>query len=442
MSSGTTLRERPAGLPIRTLSIEVVGGPDQGKSYTAEGETVTVGTAESNDLRLTDPTVSRYHLELSRRGDRVAVTDLGSTNGTAVGPALLERGTVAPGSLLALGRTSLRVGDGPTRTLSLHESGALGPLRGQSAPMRRLMAQILRLAQTDASVLLQGESGTGKELIARALHDQSPRAQKPFVTLDCGVISPGLVASELFGHERGAFTGADRRHTGVFERAQGGTLFLDEIGELSSGLQTALLGVLERRRFCRLGGSEELSVDVRVVSATHQDLRAEVNANTFRLDLYYRLAVVRLEVPPLRQRADDIPPLVEHFLHEVGYAGPMGALVPPPLMATLQAHRWPGNVRELRNYVEAILAMGEPPSLEQAVGGPGAAHPPVPPAASVPLPLERGYREARQQVLEDFEVRFLKALMERAGNNVSLAARLAQMDRSYLIDLLHRHHLR
>jgi DNA-binding NtrC family response regulator len=442
MSSGTTLRERPAGLPIRTLSIEVVGGPDQGKSYTAEGETVTVGTAESNDLRLTDPTVSRYHLELSRRGDQVAVTDLGSTNGTAVGPALLERGTVAPGSLLTLGRTSLRVGDGPTRTLSLHESGALGPLRGQSAPMRRLMAQILRLAQTDASVLLQGESGTGKELIARALHDQSPRAQKPIVTLDCGVISPGLVASELFGHERGAFTGADRRHIGVFERAQGGTLFLDEIGELSSGLQTALLGVLERRRFCRLGGTEELSVDVRVVSATHQDLRAEVNANTFRLDLYYRLAVVRLEVPPLRQRADDIPPLVEHFLHEVGYAGPMEALVPPPLMATLQAHRWPGNVRELRNYVEAILAMGEPPSLEQAVGGPGAAHPPVPPAASVPLPLERSYREARQQVLEDFEVRFLKALMERAGNNVSMAARLAQMDRSYLIDLLHRHHLR
>ncbi|HYI02671.1 sigma 54-interacting transcriptional regulator [Hyalangium sp.] len=442
MSSGTTLRERPAGLPIRTLSIEVVGGPDQGKSYTAEGETVTVGTAESNDLRLTDPTVSRYHLELSRRGDRVAVTDLGSTNGTAVGPALLERGTVAPGSLLTLGRTSLRVGDGPTRTLSLHESGALGPLRGQSAPMRRLMAQILRLAQTDASVLLQGESGTGKELIARALHDQSPRAQKPFVTLDCGVISPGLVASELFGHERGAFTGADRRHIGVFERAQGGTLFLDEMGELSSGLQTALLGVLERRRFCRLGGTEELSVDVRVVSATHQDLRAEVNANTFRLDLYYRLAVVRLEVPPLRQRADDIPPLVEHFLHEVGYAGPMEALVPPLLMATLQAHRWPGNVRELRNYVEAILAMGEPPSLEQVVGVPGAAHPPVPPVASVPLPLEHSYREARQQLLEDFEARFLKALMERAGNNVSMAARLAQMDRSYLIDLLHRHHLR
>ncbi|ATB44883.1 sigma 54-interacting transcriptional regulator [Corallococcus macrosporus] len=439
MSSGTTRPDRPVGLPIRTLTIEVLGGPDEGRAHTADGETVTVGTAESNELRLADPTVSRYHLELSRKGDRVAVADLGSTNGTAVGPVLLERGTVAPGTVLTLGRTSLRVGDGPTRTLSLHDSGALGPLRGQSAPMRRLMAQILRAARTDASVLLQGESGTGKELIARALHDESPRAKKPFVTLDCGVISPGLVASELFGHERGAFTGAERRHLGVFERAQGGTLFLDEIGELSPALQTALLGVLERRRFRRLGGSEELSVDVRVISATHRDLRAEVNANTFRLDLYYRLAVVRLEVPPLHQRVEDIPLLVEHFLGEAGYTGPLSALVPPPLMATLLAHRWPGNVRELRNYAEAILAMGEPPALEQAAGGPGAAPASAP---AVALPLEQGYREARQKVLEDFEVQFLKALMERAGTNVSLAARLARMDRSYLIDLLHRHHLR
>ncbi|MCY0997893.1 sigma 54-interacting transcriptional regulator [Myxococcus sp. MISCRS1] len=442
MSSGTTRPERPMGLPIRTLTIEVVGGPDQGHTHTAEGETVTVGTAESNELRLTDPTVSRYHLELSRKGDRVAVADLGSTNGTAVGPALLERGTVAPGSVLTLGRTSLRVGDGPTRTLSLHESGALGPLRGQSASMRRLMAQILRAARTDASVLLQGESGTGKELIARALHDESARAKKPFVTLDCGVISPGLVASELFGHERGAFTGADQRHIGVFERSHGGTLFLDEIGELSASLQTALLGVLERRRFRRLGGREELSVDVRVISATHRDLRAEVNANSFRLDLYYRLAVVRLEVPPLHQRVDDIPLLVEHFLNEAGYTHPVSTLVPPPLMRTLLTHRWPGNVRELRNYVEAILAMGEPPALEQAAPGANAPPAAAPPAPHVAVPLEQGYREARQKVLEDFELQFLKALLERAGTNISLAARLARMDRSYLIDLLHRHHLR
>jgi DNA-binding NtrC family response regulator len=303
--------------------------------------------------------------------------------------------------------------------------------------MRRLMAQLVRAARSDVPVLLHGESGTGKELIARAVHDASGRASKPFVTVDCGVLSPGLVASELFGHEKGAFTGADKRHVGVFERAHGGTLFLDEIGELPASLQTALLGVLERRRFRRLGGTEDLATDVRVVSATHRDLRAEVNANTFRLDLFYRLAVVRLEVPALRERPDDVPVLVEHFLRQAGYAGAVEALLPPSLMASLQAHRWPGNVRELRNYVEALLAMGEPLPLEAREGEPKAAGGQAPGA-----PPESSYKEARQAVLEAFEVRFLQALMERTGGNVSQAARIAQMDRSYLIELLQRHGLR
>ncbi len=435
-SSGPTLPSRPAGLPIRTLTLEVVNGPDQGRSLETEGERVTVGTAEDNDLRLTDPTVSRYHLELRRRGDRVQVLDLGSTNGTGVGAVLLERATMLPGGVLSLGRTGLRVSDGPTKTVALHDSEALGPLRGQSASMRRLMAQLVRAARSDVPVLLHGESGTGKELIARAVHDASGRASKPFVTVDCGVLSPGLVASELFGHEKGAFTGADKRHVGVFERAHGGTLFLDEIGELPASLQTALLGVLERRRFRRLGGTEDIATDVRIVSATHRDLRSEVNANTFRLDLFYRLAVVRLEVPALRERPDDIPVLVEHFLKQAGHTGAVESLLPTSLMASLQAHRWPGNVRELRNYVEALVAMGEPLPLEAQQQGAAAA--PEAPRA----PMESSYKEARQAVLEAFEVRFLQALMERTGGNVSQAAREARMDRSYLIELLQRHGLR
>jgi DNA-binding NtrC family response regulator len=302
--------------------------------------------------------------------------------------------------------------------------------------MRRLMAQLVRAARSDVPVLLHGESGTGKELIARAVHDASGRASKPFVTVDCGVLSPGLVASELFGHEKGAFTGADKRHVGVFERAHGGTLFLDEIGELPASLQTALLGVLERRRFRRLGGTEDIATDVRIVSATHRDLRSEVNANTFRLDLFYRLAVVRLEVPALRERPDDIPVLVEHFLKQAGHTGAVESLLPTSLMASLQAHRWPGNVRELRNYVEALVAMGEPLPLEAQQQGAAAA--PEAPRA----PMESSYKEARQAVLEAFEVRFLQALMERTGGNVSQAAREARMDRSYLIELLQRHGLR
>src|SRR5262249_43794023 len=279
--------------------------------------------------------------------------------------------------------------------------------------MRRLLLSIERAAQSDAAVLLIGESGTGKEVIARALHDLGPRAKKPFVTVDCGALSPTLVASELFGHERGAFTGADRQHIGAFERASGGTLFLDEIGELPGALQANLLGVLERRRFRRLGGKQEISVDVRIVSATHRDLRAEVNSGTFRLDLYYRLAVVVMKVPPLRERADDVPLLVEHFLRECGHDGPVGALISPAAMHALMHHHWPGNVRELRNLIEATVAMGEAPPLD---GGPAA---PAGRAGVADLP----YKEARAQVLHDFEASYLRALLERTQGNVSQAPR-------------------
>ncbi len=429
-----TLPLQTAGVPVRTLRLEVLEGPDAGKQFDAQGEVTTVGTAENNDLRLTDPTVSRYHLELSCRGDRIRVADPGSTNGTLAAQVALERGTVPPGTVLRLGHTTLRVGEGRTVTLELHGEEALGALKGRTPAMRHLMLQVQRAAKSEISVLLVGESGTGKELIARAVHDHSPRARKPFITVDCGSLSPGLVASELFGHERGAFTGADKRHVGAFERADGGTVFLDEIGELPPALQPALLGVLERRRFRRVGGTEELDADVRVVSATHRDLRKEVNAGTFRLDLYYRLAVVRLEIPALRERADDLPLLVEHFLREAGYDGPVDALISDRVLQSLRAHHWPGNVRELRNLVESMLAMGEAPPLEPAVGGSA-------PAAALPS-LELSYKDARATVLKEFEASYLKALLEKAQGNVSAAARTAKMDRSHLIELLQRHSLK
>jgi DNA-binding NtrC family response regulator len=436
--SPSTTPHRVAGLPVRTLTLQVIAGPDQGKALEPTAERVTVGTATGNDLCLTDSTVSRYHLELSRQGDRVEVLDPGSTNGTLVGQMLVQRAMVVPGTVLQLGRTSLKVGEGATVTLELSEGDGLGELRGGTPVMRRLFAKVQKLAQTEASVLLVGESGTGKELIARALHEEGARSERPFVTVDCGSLSPGLVASELFGHERGAFTGADKRHVGAFERAHGGTLFLDEVGELPAQLQATLLGALERRRFRRVGGTEEIEVDVRVVSATHRDLRAEVNAGTFRLDLYYRLAVVRLEVPALRERRDDIPLLAEQFLREAGYEGALSTVLPDDALEALLTHHWPGNVRELRNFVEAALATGEAPPLEASAGAAAAAKPAGPSAD----PLELGYREARRRVLDGFELSYLKALIERTSGNVSLAARMAKMDRSHLIDLLHRHKLR
>lgn len=430
MSEGT-LPVAVVGLPVRTLCVKVVGGVDLGLSIVDATEAVTVGIAEGNALRLTDPSVSRFHVELSRRGDKVLVRDLGSTNGTLVQGLVLIDAAVPPGTVLQLGHTQLEVGSGQTRSVELAEGDALGPLKGQSPVMRTLLARVDKAARTPSAALLTGESGTGKELIARALHQRGPRAGKPFVTVDCGSLSPGLVASELFGHERGSFTGADRKHVGAFEQADGGTVFLDEIGELSPTLQAALLGVLERQRFRRVGGSEDLAVDVRVVSATHRDLRAAVNAGSFRLDLFFRLAVVKLDVPPLRARVEDLELLIGHFLREAGSQSSVEELFPKDTLAAMRAHQWPGNVRELRNLVESTLAMGEAPVLEAS----------APSEQGLPGP-ERTYKDARAELLHRFEAQYLAKLMAVTRGNVSAAARHAKMDRSHLIELLQRHGLR
>ncbi|HJK94191.1 MAG TPA: sigma 54-dependent Fis family transcriptional regulator [Polyangiaceae bacterium LLY-WYZ-15_(1-7)] len=420
------------GIPTRAVAVQVLEGADAGQRASGDAR-LTVGTASDNDLVLQDPTVSRYHLELRRGPHGIEARDLGSTNGTLAGALRLTEAAVPAGTVLTLGKTALRVDDGEAQELDLHDGTHLAGLRGRSPAMRHLMAKVKRASQSDVAVLLVGESGTGKERIAEALHQIGPRRRGPFVTVDCGALAPTLVASELFGHEAGAFTGAKARHPGAFERADGGTLFLDEIGELPESLQATLLGALERRRFRRLGGREEIAVDVRVVSATHRDVRADVNTGRFRLDLFYRLAVVTLEVPPLRARPDDIELLAEHFLQELGWQRPQDVLTPPVLEA-LRRHHWPGNVRELRNFVEATVAMGEPPELHGAVEGAGAD-----PFAAV---LERPWKDARAAIVGELERRYFGRLIERTEGNVSEAARVAEMDRGHLTDLLRRHGLK
>jgi DNA-binding NtrC family response regulator len=433
-------RER---IPVRALSAEVLEGPDAGRSTSKDHDQVRIGVADGNELQLTDPTVSRFHVVISRTEAGLFVEDKRSTNGTLVGAFSIERGHVPPGTVLTLGSSRVRIGEAKDVEVELFAGDELAGLRAGTPGMRRLFAQMKRAAQAEVPVLLRGESGTGKEGIARALHDLGPRATKPFVTVDCASLSPTLVASELFGHEKGAFTGADRKHEGAFERANGGTLFLDEVGELPESLQPTLLGALERKRFRRLGGRDEITVDVRVVCATHRDLYADVNSGRFRLDLFYRLAVVALEIPALRDRSEDIPMLIEHFCREAGHRRGVEALFPAATLATLRRHDWPGNVRELRNVVEATLAMGETPTLrssKDSIRPPGGA-PGGPSVDLLPL-LELPYKDARGQVLADFEVAYLKALLDRAGDNVSQAARLADMDRSHLWELVKRHNLR
>ena len=425
-----TLRHGATHVPVRTIAVEVEAGPDVG--LRATGDELAIGTADGSALRLTDPAVSRFHVVLAPAPGGIAVVDHGSTNGTFVGGVRLARGIVPPNTVLRVGDTHLRVRDAAPVEVEILAEESLAGVIGRSPVMRRLMAQVERAAQSDVSVLVNGESGTGKELVARALHDLGPRRGGPFVIVDCGSLPPTLVASELFGHERGAFTGADRAHVGAFEAAAGGTLFLDEIGELQPGVQATLLGVLERRKVRRLGSRAEVPVDVRVVAATHRDLRAAVNRAEFRLDLFYRLAVVTVALPPLRERPDDIPLLVEHFLRDAGWDQPVAALISPQAMDALARHHFAGNVRELRNLVEAAVAMGEPPQLA------GAGPPPSPADSSFTADLALPYKDARAQLLAQFEARYVEALVARAGGNVSAAARLGQLTRSHLNELLQK----
>jgi DNA-binding NtrC family response regulator len=427
-----------SALPARVLSARVTAGVDKDKSAVASTEALSVGTAADNDLVITDPTVSRYHVELSTGAHGVRVKDLGSTNGTFVSGVRVEQAYVSAGAEITVGDSRLEVSAGKDREVEIHAGDDFNGLKGRSPVMRQLMAQVDRVAKRDVSVLIHGESGTGKEVVARALHLASPRANGPFVTVDCGSLSPTLIASELFGHERGAFTGATHQHIGACERAGGGTLFLDEIGELPAALQSNLLGVLERRRLRRVGGRDDLAVDIRVVSATHHDLREEVNSGAFRLDLYYRLAVVVLKVPSLREHTADIPMLAEHFLRCAGSRDPLHTILTPEGLEALGLYRWPGNVRELRNLVEASLAMGEALALPRESGK---GRPPLA-GDIVAGVLDRSFKDARSTVIDAFEKRYFEALLARARGNISAAAREADIDRSHLTDLLKRHGIR
>ena len=442
-------RRQPALTRFVQLRVEVTQGPDRGKVADASGAPLSVGTAADNDLILTDESVSRYHLEFRQTPSGIEISDLGSTNGTIIGRARIERAMLMPGAMIHLGNSVIRVIDGGVASPELLEQELYHGVVGRSPITQRFMAQLQKAAASDISVLLLGETGVGKEVAANAIHLGSARAEHEMETIDCGALAPTLIASELFGHEKGAFTGAERRHIGAFERAHLGTVFLDEVGELPLSLQTTLLGVLERRVFRRLGGEETLRTDVRLICATNRDLRAEVNSGRFRSDLYYRIAGLRIGIPPLRERLEDIPLLVESFLRHAGRDEPLEAVFPPQVLDQMMNYRWPGNVRELRNFVDHLFALGEAPELEDSRSGAT----PAPSSnqagksaieenlATDPL-LEGEYRTARDRMLASFEKLYLARLLERADGNVAEAARLSKINRTYLFEMLKRHGIR
>jgi transcriptional regulator with PAS, ATPase and Fis domain len=424
---------------VKRFSLRVLAGPDAGAICTPESEHVAIGTHPSADLVLRDPTVSRFHCRITRGASgRAVVRDLGSRNGTLVqGVAVIEAPLPDTGATLTLGHTQLRFGPDPERVkIPLSERDRFGLLVGRSVPMRAVFAQLERTAATDSTVLLLGETGTGKEAAAESIHRASARAKGPFVVVDCGAIPQDLIESELFGHRRGAFTGAVESRRGAFERASGGTLFLDEIGELGSDMQTRLLRVLEQRAVKPVGAADYLDVDVRVIAATNRDLQAEVNARRFRSDLYYRLAVIDVRLPPLRDRPEDLPLLVERMLVELpGASGEAAELLrSPELLDDLSRHRWPGNVRELRNHLERCLALHERIPLVAQLPADGAGEP----AVETGEPL----KAARQKWTEAFERKYLVELLRRHEGNVAATARAAGVARAYFYRLLWRHGLR
>jgi transcriptional regulator of acetoin/glycerol metabolism len=421
-SDGTRLlSDAPTTLSLPAVRLVVLRGPDRGRARALEHEELVVGTASACQLQLTDPTVSRSHFAL-RAGPRgLTVTDLGSTNGTRVDKRRVESVYVEPGDVIEAGATRLRLEAVRGRLdLELSRFERFGPLLGKSVAARRLFALLEHVARTELTVLLLGESGVGKDLAAGALHEASERASGPFVVFDCGAAAPSLIESELFGHERGAFTGATEKRLGAFQEAAGGTLFLDEIGELPRELQPKLLRAIDQRSVRPLGADRPVTVDVRIVAATNRDLALEVNRGGFREDLYYRLSAFPVRVPPLRERLDDLPLLADHFWR--GFSKDSEGGLPAELLPVLLEHAWPGNVRELRHRVEQLVVLRR--------------HAPAEPASSA-----ESYRTAKARAVDGFEIAFLTQLMARAGGNVSEASRLADMDRPFLAKLLRKHRI-
>jgi transcriptional regulator with GAF, ATPase, and Fis domain len=421
MQTAPLLRDR---VQIAKFRLRVMTGPDAPRTIESTSSEVTIGSGPDQDLQLTDQYVSRSHCVIRVSDDGLICEDLDSTNGTLVGGHRVKGAVIGPGDTLTVGETMISL-DLPGDTISeqLSRDSHFGKVLGSSVAMRRVFALLQKVASSDATVLIEGETGTGKSALAEAIHQVSPRGGKPFVVVDCGALPRGLLESELFGHERGAFTGASETRIGLFESAAGGTILLDDIGELPLDMQPKLLRALERRAIRRVGSSRELPVDVRLIGATHRDLRRAVNQRTFRSDLWYRINTVRVVLPPLRERRDDIPLLVTQFYRDL--VEDETATPPSELVRTMMSSTWRGNVRELRSAVERSL-VGAPSIEDDVLAG-----------ASQGI----SFRMAKSLAAADWERRYLAELLPAHDGNVSRAARAAKMNRSHLSELVRRHGL-
>jgi DNA-binding NtrC family response regulator len=401
-------------------------------------QSLRFGKAADNDVVIEDPTVSRNHMVIRRQGDRFLVQDLDSTNGTYIDGAQVREGYLRAGALIEIGDVQLRFTPerAPVQVAPADEN-RLGDLVGTSAEMRQIFSLVRRIAPSDSTLLIVGETGSGKGAAAKTLHQHSKRAAGPFVVFDCASVSDSLIESELFGHEKGAFTGAISQRVGCLERANNGTLFLDEIDDLALELQPKLLRALEDREFRRLGASAgQIKFDTRVIVASKKDLWAETQAGRFREDLYFRLSVFTMVLPPLRDRKEDLPQLVDAF------AGTgLWDRMPATLRDQFLAHTWPGNVRELRNAIERARHLADLPELAlDTVLRDVSSHSNTR-AETIAVEYDGPFKESKDRMIRAFEREYITRLLGKTQGNIAKAAREAGLDRKHLYSLLHKYGL-
>jgi DNA-binding NtrC family response regulator len=444
------------------------------QEFSFEKEEVSLGAMSDNDVVVKDDTASRYHCKIVQENSGYVLVDLRSTNGTFVNKVRIREAFLTPGATISVGQTHFRFNAKEEQVeIVPSESDRCGDIIGRNARMRQLYSILEKIAPTSTTIVIEGETGTGKEVVAQSVHKLSPRAKGPIIIFDCGAVPPNLVESELFGHEKGSFTGAVMTRQGLFEMADGGTLFLDELGELPIDLQPKLLRVLENREVRRVGSSKSTKVDVRIIAATNRNLEEEVKAGNFRQDLFYRLSVVRVQLPALRERTDDVPLLINHFLENQRYnrlpdGGKRCHGISPAALNVLQGYNWPGNVRELVNVIERAVSFCEngiiepqdlPEHLLQGGHAVQASAPYQPPAQELPQASAEGaslapeaprppdelvsgditFKEAKEKWVSSFERDYITSLLRRHNGNISHAARESDIDRKYFRKLMKKY---
>jgi len=451
--------DRPNELLLRRCKLVVNRDDGSTIEWLFDQPSITIGASDDNDLVIgEDETVSRQHCVLyPREQSQYLVADNDSTNGTWINDVRIRTGFLKPGCTLTVGRTKMRfhsIQEKVAITPS-HET-KFGHIVGGSQRMREIFAMLKKIAPTDATIVIEGETGTGKEVVARTIHEHSRRANGALNVFDCSAVPAALIESELFGHEKGAFTGAIAARPGVFESADGGTVFLDELGELELDLQPKLLRALEQRTIRRVGSNKVVPIDVRLIAATNRNLQEEVKEKRFREDLFYRLSVVRFVLPPLRERLDDLPLLVQHFLNVGSFnqdenGRPRVRSISDAAIEAMKQYAWPGNVRELHNVVERACAYAAAEYIQiddlpdHLSGRRLVRRRPKPEVTTVAQRLDAElaptFKEAKSKYLSDFEKQYVETLLTRNSWNISHAAREASIDRKYLRKLMAKHEI-